>query len=182
MKIINQAFNLVLLLEPKIFEDARGFFIESYNQQVFSNLGINDKFLQDNHSLSKESGILRGMHYQINPRAQAKLVRVISGAIYDVVIDIRRDSSTFGKWESFILTSENKRQLYVPKGFAHGFCTLTANTEVIYKVDEYYSPQHDRGILWNDPAIGIDWPVSNPVLSAKDEKLPVLEEAEINYV
>lgn len=171
----------VYILEPKVFGDHRGFFMESYNQQTFADLGLDYSFIQDNHSLSKEIGVLRGLHYQLEPKAQTKLIRVIRGAIYDVVVDIRRNSSTFGQWVGVELSAENKRQLLVPKGFAHGFCTIEPNTEVVYKVDEIYSPAHDRGILWNDPALGIDWPVSKPILSEKDEKHPCLKDAENNF-
>jgi dTDP-4-dehydrorhamnose 3,5-epimerase len=171
----------VSILEPKVFLDPRGFFMESYNQAKLSEVGLTYHFIQDNHSLSVEAGVLRGLHYQLNPKAQTKLVRVLKGAIYDVVVDIRKGSSTFGQWIGVILSESNKRQLLVPKGFAHGFCTLVPNTEVLYKVDEYYSPENDRGILWNDPALGIDWPVSNPILSEKDQKHPLLKDADINF-
>lgn len=169
------------LLEPVVHGDNRGFFMESYNQKTMHALGITHDFIQDNHSLSAEVGVLRGLHYQLNPNAQTKLIRVLSGAIYDVIVDIRRNSPTFGEWVGVTLSEHNKRQLLVPKGFAHGFCTLVPNTQVLYKVDEYYSPEHDRGILWNDPALGIDWPVTNPVLSDKDQRHPVLKDAEINF-
>lgn len=170
-----------VLIEPKVHGDNRGFFMESYNEELFHRNGIKHQFIQDNHSLSDEPGVLRGLHYQLNPKAQTKLVRVIAGAIYDVIVDIRPNSPTFGQWVGVILSEHNKRQLLVPKGFAHGFCTLVPNTQVIYKVDEYYSPENDRGILWNDPALNIDWPVSQPVLSDKDQKHPVLADAEVNF-
>ncbi len=169
------------LLEPIIHGDNRGFFMESYNEQVMNELGIEHRFIQDNHSLSAESGVLRGLHYQLNPKAQTKIIHVIAGAIYDVIVDVRKDSDTFGQWMGFILSADNKRQLLVPQGFAHGFCTLVANTQVAYKVDQYYSPEHDRGILWNDPALGIDWPISEPILSEKDKKHPLLQDAELNF-
>lgn len=169
------------LLEPIIHGDSRGFFMESYNEQVMNELGIEYRFIQDNHSLSVESGVLRGLHYQLNPKAQTKIIHVIAGAIYDVIVDIRKDSDTFGQWMGFILSADNKRQLLVPQGFAHGFCTLVANTQVTYKVDQYYSPEHDRGILWNDPALGIDWPISEPILSEKDKKHPLLQDADLNF-
>lgn len=143
--------------------------------------GVKFNFIQDNQSLSAEVGVLRGLHYQLNPKAQTKLIRVLSGVIYDVIVDVRRSSPTFGQWVGVILSEYNKQQLLVPKGFAHGFCTLVPNTQVLYKVDEYYSPENDRGILWNDPALGIDWPVSNPVLSDKDQRHPVLKDAELNF-
>ena len=165
----------VYILEPAVFHDKRGFFMESYNKRILEELGIHVDFIQDNHSFSKNAGIIRGLHYQLNPKAQTKLVRVSTGAIFDVIVDIRKNSVTFGKWISVILSEENKRQVLVPKGFAHGFCTLVPNTNVIYKVDEYYDPEFDRGILWNDPDIGIDWPISSPLLSDKDSKLPLLK-------
>ncbi len=170
-----------LIIEPVVHGDHRGFFMESYNDSLFKQNGINYNFIQDNHSLSAEPGVLRGLHYQLNPKAQTKLVRVLTGAIYDVIVDIRKNSPTFGQWVGVILTEHNKRQLLVPKGFAHGFCTLVPNTQVLYKVDEYYSPEHDRGILWNDPALGIDWPTSNPILSDKDQRHPLLKDAEMNF-
>ncbi|RLQ05540.1 dTDP-4-dehydrorhamnose 3,5-epimerase [Geobacillus stearothermophilus] len=181
VKITETSLPGVLLIEPKVFGDHRGFFMESYNKKLFVEYGLDFDFIQDNHSLSQQAGTIRGLHYQLNPKAQTKLVRVTRGAIYDVVVDIRKGSPTFGKWQGFILSADNKRQLLVPKGFAHGFCTLVENTEVQYKVDEYYSPEHDRGILWNDPALGIDWPTSNPILSDKDTKHPLLADAEINF-
>ncbi|CAM3694151.1 dTDP-4-dehydrorhamnose 3,5-epimerase [Cohnella lubricantis] len=181
MKVINTRLAGVKLIEPAVFGDNRGFFMESYNAQTFASHGITCEFVQDNHSLSAEAGVLRGLHYQLNPKAQTKLVRVIVGAIYDVVVDIRSGSPTFGQWEGFILSSENKRQLLVPRGFAHGFCTLVPNTEVMYKVDELYSPEHDRGIAWNDPALGIDWPTSKPILSEKDGQHPLLADADYNF-
>lgn len=169
------------LLEPVVHGDHRGFFMESYNEAVMKQLGVNYTFIQDNQSLSAEPGVLRGLHYQLNPKAQTKLVRVLTGAIYDVILDIRKGSPTFGQWVGVILSEYNKRQLLVPKGFAHGFCTLVPNTQVLYKVDEYYSPEHDRGILWNDPALGIDWPVSDPQLSDKDRRHPLFADAEMNF-
>lgn len=178
MKVSHLKLNGALLLEPTVHGDSRGFFMESYNEQVLQSHGVYYKFIQDNQSLSAEPGVIRGLHYQLTPRAQAKLVRVISGAIYDVIVDIRKDSSTFGQWVGVILSEHNKHQLLVPKGFAHGFCTLVPNTQVLYKVDEYYSPENDRGILWDDPDLGIDWPTSNPILSEKDRKLPQLKNAE----
>lgn len=167
----------IWLYEPPFHTDSRGFFMESFSLRKFQEAGLNFTFVQDNHSLSVEAGVLRGLHYQLAPKAQAKLVRVTKGAIYDVAVDIRRSSATFGKWIGVILSEANKRQLLIPKGFAHGFCTLVENTEVQYKVDDYYSPDHDRGILWNDPALGIEWPVSAPILSEKDQNHPLLHDA-----
>ena len=179
MKLIQTAIPGVVVLEPEVFGDRRGFFMESYNARRFRELGIDVTFVQDNHSLSVEAGVIRGLHYQLPPKAQTKLVRVVAGAIYDVAVDLRRGSPTFGKWTGVILSSANQRQLLVPKGFAHGFCTLVPNTEVLYKVDEYYAPELDRGIRWNDPALGIDWPVAEPILSDRDRGHPLLEEAEL---
>lgn len=181
MKLTSLNLEGAALLEPVVHGDHRGFFMESYNETVMHDLGVNYKFIQDNHSLSAESGVLRGLHYQLNPKAQTKLVRVLSGAIYDVILDIRKSSPTFGQWVGVILSEYNKRQLLVPKGFAHGFCTLVPDTQVLYKVDEYYSPEHDRGILWNDPALQIDWPVSEPQLSDKDQRHPLFADAEMNF-
>lgn len=181
MKIYNTTFKDAFILEPNVFGDHRGFFLESYNEKVFEEIGLNYSFIQDNQSLSVEAGTLRGLHYQLAPYAQTKLVRVIRGAIYDVILDIRKGSPTYGKWQGFILTEANKRQLLVPRGFAHGFCTLVKNTEVLYKVDNYYSAQHDRGIQWNDPHLNIDWHVKEPILSDKDAKHPSFKDAENNF-
>jgi dTDP-4-dehydrorhamnose 3,5-epimerase len=181
LKVIETKFKDAFLIEPKVFGDHRGFFMESYNEKVFKELGLEYRFIQDNHSLSVEAGTLRGLHYQLEPFAQTKLVRVIRGAVYDVIVDIRKGSPTYGQWQGFILSEENKRQLLVPKGFAHGFCTIVPNTEVLYKVDDYYSPEHDRGICWNDPDLNIDWPTNSPILSEKDSKHPRLVEAENNF-
>lgn len=179
MRVVKELLEGVILLEPDVFGDHRGFFMESYNCEKFKKLQIPVSFVQDNHSLSVEAGVLRGLHYQLSPKAQTKLVRVAAGAIYDVVVDIRPGSPTIGQWAGFILSAANKRQLLVPKGFAHGFCTLVANTEVLYKVDEYYSREFDRGIAWDDPELGIDWPVSQPILSEKDRAHPALKDAEL---
>ncbi|MFK9094781.1 dTDP-4-dehydrorhamnose 3,5-epimerase [Bacillus salipaludis] len=181
MKIKDTKLPGVLILEPLVYHDHRGYFMESYNKSLLEQIGINIDFIQDNQSLSKEAGVLRGLHYQLSPKAQTKLVRVCSGAIFDVIVDIRQGSPTFGQWIGVILSEENKREALIPKGFAHGFCTLVPNTIVFYKVDQYYSREHDRGIIWDDPEIGIDWPNSNPILSAKDQMLPLLKNAELNF-
>lgn len=181
MKVTSSKLNDAVLLEPIVHGDNRGFFMESYNEQAMFQEGLNYQFVQDNQSLSAQPGVLRGLHYQLNPKAQTKLVRVIAGAIYDVILDIRKESPTYGQWEAFILSEYNHRQLLVPKGFAHGFCTLVPNTQVLYKVDEYYSPEHDCGILWSDPSLGINWPTSSPILSEKDKKHPLFKDAEINF-
>jgi len=167
----------VILIKPTVFTDERGFFTEVYKKSDFLDFGIKNEFLQENHSLSKAKGVLRGLHFQTPPMTQGKLVRVIFGSVFDVAVDIRKNSPTFGSWVSAVLSGENKEMLYVPEGFAHGFCTLEENTEVIYKCSEIYSPGHDRGIIWNDLAIGINWPVENPVLSEKDKVWPLLKDA-----
>lgn len=182
MKLIQTALSGVIIVEPNVFEDNRGFFMESFNNRLLHEHGIDHNFIQDNQSLSLEAGTIRGLHYQLNPKAQTKLVRVLKGAIFDVAVDIRKDSLTYGKWVGVILSEENKRQLLIPKGFAHGFCTLVDNTEVFYKVDEYYSKEHDRGIRWDDPAIAVEWPNRKIILSEKDSNLPLLESAENNFL
>ncbi|MDQ0231436.1 dTDP-4-dehydrorhamnose 3,5-epimerase [Metabacillus malikii] len=182
MNIIKTKLDGVLILEPSVFGDNRGYFMESYNQELFEKNGLKYDFVQDNQSLSSQVGTIRGLHFQLNPKAQTKVVRCLTGAIYDVAVDIRSGSPTYGEWVGVILSEHNKRQLVVPKGFAHGFCTIVPDTTVAYKVDEYYSPEHDGGILWNDPALGIDWPTNKAVLSEKDAKQPTLAEAELNFI
>ena len=176
MKVIDTKLKDVKIIEMDVFGDHRGFFTESYTRQKLSNAGIDIDFLQDNHSLSVEPGVLRGMHFQTEPKAQTKLVRTTTGVIYDVLVDMREGSPTYGKWEGYILSEYNHRQLLVPKGFAHGFVTLAPNCNVQYKVDEYYSKENDRGIAFDDPAIGIEWPmpVDKLVLSEKDTNHPTL--------
>jgi dTDP-4-dehydrorhamnose 3,5-epimerase len=164
----------VLLIEPTVHLDSRGRFFESYEKEKYLELGIRENFVQDNQSLSNKN-VLRGLHYRINPE-QAKLVRVVKGEVFDVVVDIRKSSPTFGKWQSFILSSNNFLQLYVPVGFAHGFCVLSDVAEFLYKVSEYYSAEKEKGIIWNDPDIGINWPISNPILSDKDVANPRLRD------
>lgn len=165
----------VLLLEPTVHEDERGYFIETYQRERFREWGIDCEFVQDNHSFSKQAGTIRGLHFQLPPMAQTKLVQVTQGAIFDVVVDLRRGSETFGRWVTADLTAQNHRQLLVPKGFAHGFCTLMDNTYVTYKVDQYYSKECERGIAWDDPTLGIDWPAVRPILSDKDRGFPTLK-------
>lgn len=170
----------VLEVVPKRFGDDRGFFSETYNASSFSQAGLGLVFVQDNHSLSAAKGVVRGLHYQLPPKAQDKLVRVIRGSIIDVAVDIRKGSPTFGKWISLELSAQKWNQILVPKGFAHGFMTLEENTEVIYKVTDYYSPEHDRAIRFDDPQIGIDWPLPSDQiqLSDKDRAAPGLADAE----
>lgn len=169
LNITSTKLDGVLIIATDFFGDHRGFFTESYNEERFKAAGIDCRFVQDNHSLSVEAGTLRGLHFQLAPKAQTKLVRVVAGAIFDVAVDLRQSSSTYGQWVGIILSESNRRQLLVPKGFAHGFCTLTPNTHVQYKVDEYYSAEHDRGLIWNDPDIGIEWPTDRVILSEKDK-------------
>ncbi|MRH41300.1 dTDP-4-dehydrorhamnose 3,5-epimerase [Aquibacillus halophilus] len=173
----------VKVIEPKVFGDHRGWFMETYSELNFKEEGIDVAFVQDNQSFSAIKGTLRGLHYQLNPKAQTKLVRCTRGALYDVAVDIRQNSPTYGEWFGIELTAENKKQLLVPQGFAHGFITLREDTEVQYKVDQFYEPECDRGIIWNDPEIGINWPLDiKPVLSEKDEKAPLLKDAEKNFL
>jgi len=178
MKTIETSLPGVLLIEPDVFGDERGFFLESYHAEKFRDLGIPNQFVQDNHSLSRR-GTLRGLHYQLqNP--QAKLCRVIRGEVLDVAVDIRIGSPHFGKWMSAILSAENKRQIFVPKGFAHGFLVLSDEAEFLYKCDAFYNPQDERGVLWNDPQIGIDWGIGDGMevlLSGKDKVNPTLANA-----
>ncbi|WP_409252133.1 dTDP-4-dehydrorhamnose 3,5-epimerase [Bacillus sp. SCS-153A] len=182
MKVIETNLEGVLVIEPKVFGDHRGWFMETYSDAKFSEAGIDLNFVQDNQSFSAAKGTLRGLHYQLNPKAQTKLVRCTQGSIFDVAVDIRKGSPTFGKWFGIELSAENKKQLLVPKGFAHAFMTLTDDVEVQYKVDELYSPENDRGIIWNDPEIGIDWPFDiTPILSEKDQKVPLLKDTENNF-
>jgi dTDP-4-dehydrorhamnose 3,5-epimerase len=178
------AISCVVLIKPKKFGDARGYFTETFRQSLFEEEVGDFTFVQDNQSLSADVGTIRGLHFQLAPRAQGKLVRCIAGSILDVAVDIRTASPTYGQFVSAELTSENGHQLWVPPGFAHGFCTLAPSTEVSYKVTDYYSPEHDRGLLWNDPVIGIDWPidVNNAVLSEKDTAQPILAHLKDGFV
>ena len=179
MNVTATAIPEVLLIEPRVFGDDRGFFFESFNQQKFAELtGVTDSFVQDNHSRSSR-GVLRGLHYQIQ-QAQGKLVRASVGEIFDVAVDIRKGSPTFGKWVGAVLSAANKHQLWVPAGFAHGFVVYSDVAEVLYKTTDYYAPQHERSILWNDPTIGVDWGFDGEVqLSAKDEAGKTLQEADL---
>lgn len=174
----------VLIIEPQVHGDHRGWFTESYNSNEFDSHGISIRFVQDNHSFSAVKGTLRGLHYQLNPKAQTKLVRCTRGSIFDVAVDIRKNSPSYGEWVGIELSEENKKQLLIPKGFAHGFVTLTDNVEVQYKVDELYDAECDRAINWNDPQIKIAWPISheNVILSEKDLKAPSLSEALNNFI
>lgn len=181
MNIQNTIIKDVFIIIPDVFGDPRGWFTEVYSKEKFLNLGINVDFIQDNHSFSAQKETLRGLHFQMYPKAQAKLVRCTKGRILDVVVDLRTKSETYKKWISVELSEENKLQLLVPKGFAHGFITLTENVEVQYKVDEYYSKEHDRSIKFDDPELLIDWGSNSPILSQKDLEAPFLLNSDANF-
>ena len=174
----------VKIVRTPIFRDARGFFSETYNGGVFKAAGLDATFVQDNHACSRARGVVRGLHYQGPPKAQDKLVRVSRGAILDVVVDIRVGSPTYGRHAAVTLSAENWLQLWIPKGFAHGYCTLEPDTEVIYKVTDFYAPEHEGGVRWDDPALGIPWPVgaSEVILSDKDKRLPLLADLKSQFV
>ena len=171
----------VILIEARHFADDRGLFLETYKRSEFEANGIPDTFVQDNHSRSAH-GVLRGLHYQIHPAAQGKLVRVLRGEVFDVAVDIRQGSPTFGQWVGMRLSGEQFRMLYVPVGFAHGFCVLSEQADFGYKVTAEYAKAQERGIVWNDPELGIEWPLSQPVLSPRDAELPLLKHADMNFV
>ncbi|MBI3777144.1 MAG: dTDP-4-dehydrorhamnose 3,5-epimerase [Gammaproteobacteria bacterium] len=178
MNIIETELPGVVIIEPRVFGDARGFFVETWNARAFAQCGLDLKFVQDNHSKSVQ-GTLRGLHYQIK-QPQCKLVRVTAGEVFDVVVDIRKSSPTFGKWFGVVLSAENKRMLWVPMGFAHGFYVTSESAEFMYKCTDYYAPEHERCIRWNDPDLGIDWPIAQgqaPLLSEKDSKGVDLQQA-----
>ncbi|MEN1967753.1 dTDP-4-dehydrorhamnose 3,5-epimerase [Lentibacillus sp. N15] len=182
MKIIETNLTGVKVIEPSVFGDHRGWFMETHNYTKLKEEGININFIQDNQSYSAVKGTLRGLHYQLNPKAQAKIVRCTRGAIFDVAVDIRKGSPEFGKWVGVELTEENKKQLLIPKGFAHGFITITKDVEVQYKVDNDYAPECEGGVIWNDPTIGIEWPVDvEPILSEKDKVALTLDKAKNNF-
>jgi dTDP-4-dehydrorhamnose 3,5-epimerase len=170
----------VVLIEPKVFEDERGFFMETYKMPDFAAAGIKVNFIQENHSRSGK-GVLRGLHYQNPPFAQGKLLRTVKGEIFDVAVDIRKGSPTWGRWLGVILSEENKNILYIPAGFAHGFCILSEIAEVVYKTTNVYSAESEAGIIWNDKDLNIEWPVREPILSEKDKKLPALKNADIKF-
>lgn len=177
MKVTSTSLEGVLIIEPKVFADHRGFFLETYNEQRYREAGIDLRFVQDNHSKSQR-GILRGLHYQLT-KPQAKLVWVVAGAIWDVAVDIRKGSPTFGKWFGMTLDAEKKQQLLIPPGFAHGFAVVSETAEVYYKCNAFYDPKDEAGIVWNDPDLKISWPIEAPVLSTKDAALPALKNAKI---
>ena len=170
MELIKTGLEGLILIKPNVFKDDRGFFFESYSQRSFVNNGVANVFVQDNHSMSVRKGVLRGLHFQKPPHAQAKLVRVTRGSVFDVAVDLRKSSPTFGKWQGFELSVDNFNMLFIPQGFAHGYCTLEENTEFLYKCDTFYMPDYEECLLWNDPTLNIAWPVKIPVLSVKDSK------------
>jgi dTDP-4-dehydrorhamnose 3,5-epimerase len=172
----------VIVIEPRASVDERGWFLESYKRSEFEKHGIPFDFVQDNHSRSMAKGILRGLHFQKKPAEQGKLVRCVFGELLDVAVDIRKGSPTYAKWVSATLSAENQRMMWIPPGFAHGYLTMSGVSEVLYKVTSEYSPAHDRSVLWNDPTIGIKWPITNPTLSRKDAEAPLLADADSNFV
>lgn len=181
MKIKKTKLDGVVIIEPDVFGDNRGFFMESWNKKKMAELGLDYDFVQDNHSKSTVKGTLRGIHFQKGDKAQAKLVRCVKGAVLDVAVDLRKNSPTFKQWVGLELSEENKKQLLIPRGFGHGFVTLTDDVEFLYKADNYYAPEADGGIRWNDPDIGVVWGVENPILSEKDKVNPLLKEYEDLY-
>lgn len=180
MNVIPTALEGVLIIEPRVFDDPRGYFMETHHRKRYREAGIDCEFVQDNISYSVQ-GTLRGLHYQL-PHAQAKLVQVLTGEIYDVAVDIRRGSTTFGKWVGVYLSDKNHRQLFVPSGFAHGFCVKSQTAHVLYKCSDFYSPPDEKGVLWSDPGIGIDWPIHGPILSAKDGRYPCLSDIPFEHL
>ena len=183
MKATETKLKGVYILEPQVFGDARGWFMESWSQQKLEEAGIQVDFVQDNQSFSAQKGTLRGLHYQLNPKCQAKLLRTTRGAIFDVAVDIRKGSPQYGQWVGVELSAENKKQLFIPRGFAHGFITLTDDVEVQYKADNYYAPECDGNIRWDDPAIGVEWPLQPVILSDKDVRAPLLKErTDLNFI
>lgn len=183
MNVIQTKFPGLKIIEPKVFGDARGYFFESYNQNALAEAGIDTVFRQDNQSFSKY-GVIRGLHFQLNPYSQTKLIRALEGVIYDVVLDLRQGSPAFGKWFGIELSAENKRQLYIPHGFAHGFSVLSEQTAILYKCDNFYHPQAEGGVVYNDPKLGIDWKIdaAKAIVSDKDKLLPTLDRLETNFV
>ena len=183
MKVIDTKLQDVKIIEMSVFGDHRGWFTETYSKEKFKDLGIDIDFIQDNHSLSAQKGTLRGLHFQLNPKAQTKLVRCTKGKILDVAVDIREGSPTYKKWVAVELSADNKKQLLIPRGFGHAFLTLTDHVEFLYKADNYYAPEADAGIRWNDPDINIEWGIAKPILSEKDKKNPFLQdiEAQLNF-
>ena len=181
MKVIETEIKDLYMIEPQVFEDSRGWFMESWSQKKMEEVGLFYNFVQDSHSFSALKGTLRGLHFQKGSSSQAKLVRCVRGAVLDVAVDLRKNSKTYKKWVGCVLSEENKKQFLIPRGFAHGFLTLTDNVEFVYKADNYYDPQADRNIIWNDEEINIDWGIENPILSEKDKKAPKLSESDVDF-
>ena len=182
MKKIKTKLPGVHIVEPQVFGDHRGYFMETYSTKAFADIGITNEFVQDNQSFTAQKGTLRGIHFQNAPMAQAKIVRVTKGAVLDVAVDLRKDSPTYKQWVGVELSAENKRMLFIPRGFGHGFVTLTDDVEFCYKVDNLYSRECDRGIRFDDPEIGVDWGVNDPVLSQKDTTSPMLKDSDCNFI
>ncbi len=181
MKAIQTELPGVVIIEPDVFGDHRGWFMETWSKKKLEELGINVDFVQDNQSFTAKKGTLRGLHFQMDPMAQAKLVRVVAGAVMDVAVDIRKGSPTYLKWVSVELSAENKRQFFIPRGFAHGFVALTDNVEFVYKCDNYYSKECDRSIKFNDPSINVNWNIEDPIISDKDANAPLLKDSDCNF-
>ena len=181
MTIIEKKLKGLFEIQLNAFEDHRGFFMRTYDSSIYIKLGLNREWVQENHSSSLQKGTLRGLHFQLNPHTDAKLIRCVRGEIFDVVVDIRKSSPTFGQWEAIILSEKNKKELFIPRGFAHGFCTLTDHCDILYKHDNYYNKECDSGIRWNDEKIVIEWPVAEPILSDRDTNLQSFEEFIKNY-
>lgn len=181
MKVVSTDIEDLFIIEPQVFGDNRGWFMESWSQKKMEEVGLFYNFVQDNHSFSAIKGTLRGLHFQKGSSSQAKLVRCVRGAVLDVAVDLRKNSKTYKKWVGCVLSEENKKQFLIPRGFAHGFLTLTDNVEFVYKADNYYDPQADRNIIWNDEEINIDWGIENPILSEKDKKAPKLSESDVDF-
>ena len=182
MKRVDTKIPGVYIIEPQVFGDHRGYFMETYSTKAFADIGITNEFVQDNQSFNAKKGTLRGIHFQNAPMAQAKLVRVTKGAVLDVAVDLRKGSPTYKQWVGVELSAENKRMLFIPRGFGHGFVTLTDDVEFCYKVDNLYSKECDRGIRFNDPEIGVNWGVTDPVLSQKDTTSPMLKDSDCNFI
>jgi len=181
MKLIETKLEGVLIIEPAVFGDHRGFFMESWSKRAFDGAGLHYDFVQDNHSASAVKGTLRGIHFQRGDKAQAKLVRCVKGAVLDVAVDLRPESPTYKQWVAVELSADNKRQLLIPRRFGHAFLTLTDDVEFLYKADNYYAPEADGGIRWDDPELGIEWGIANPVLSKKDSEAPLLKDARTDF-
>ena len=181
MKVIETEIKDLYMIEPQVFGDSRGWFMESWSQKKMEEKGLFYNFVQDSHSFSEKKGTLRGLHFQKGSSSQAKLVRCVRGAVLDVAVDLRKNSKTYKKWVGCVLSEENKKQFLIPRGFAHGFLTLTDNVEFVYKADNYYDPQADRNIIWNDEEINVDWGIENPILSEKDKKAPKFSESDVDF-